>query len=379
MNSSKDDAMVGKKEKSLKKGVKSSKKSVKSVLTKINQEFHETMKGDDGIPTGDMPLPTLKDEQKLAKKESSKVHAEETEPAETTEATKDKDDGFDMASIKAEIEQELHAGKSKETEDPVFSQKVSRIRKQRELGQKWVTTGVQGFDALLEKGIPKGGAILVCGGPGSGKTIFCLQTLAFAAKKGEKCLYMTFEEHPQRLIDHMYDFGWDGQKMVDSGNLVIQRYNPYDVTRQVEAMLEKAKGELLIDVKPLLFPKGFQPDRIVVDSLSAIASAFIGKQETYRIYIEQLFRIFEDIGATSFLISETSELPKKLTTSGVEEFLADGVIVIYNLRHGDVRESAIECLKLRGASFQKKIAAMQIKGGIGIEVYPEQEVFSDVG
>jgi len=143
-------------------------------------------------------------------------------------------------------------------------------------------------------------------------------------------------------------------------------------------MLEKAKGELLIDASPILFPDGFIPDRVVVDSLSAISAGFVGKEESYRIYIEQLFRILEKIGATSFLITESSQIPVKLTSSGVEEFLADGVIVLYNIKRGNVRESAIEILKLRGASFQKKIVAMQIESGKGITVYPEQEVFGKI-
>ena len=45
------------------------------------------------------------------------------------------------------------------------------------------------------------------------------------------------------------------------------------------------------------------------------------------------------------------------------------------MKSGNVRESAIEVLKLRGASFQKKIVAMKIESDKGIVVYPEQEVF----
>ncbi len=297
---------------------------------------------------------------------------------------------IDFSKIKNQIEKKLNSGQITKKQVPYLQQREpmkqhlalfpeeKQESKKKINSNEWVQTGIEGFDQLLESGIPKGTSILVCGGPGSGKTIFCLQTLAYAVQNGEKCLYMTFEESEERLIKHMADFGWDGKKMIKGGNLVIKKYNPYDVTRQVEAMLESAKGELLIDVKPMLFPQGFKPNRVVIDSLSAIASAFVGKEDTYRIYIEQLFKIFEEVGATSFLISETTELPKKLTASGVEEFLADGVIVIYNIKHGNVRESAIECLKLRGASFQKKIVAMQIITGKGVEVYPEQEVFSDV-
>lgn len=248
----------------------------------------------------------------------------------------------------------------------------------KELGDKYVLTGVPGIDELFHTGIPKGATTLVCGGPGSGKTIFCLQTLYHAAKRGEKCFYMTFEETPERLKEHMKDFGWDPEPLEKSGNLIIKKVSPLDITRQIDAMLEKMKGELLIDMKPLIVPKGFTPDRIAVDSLSAIASAFYGKEETYRLYIEQLFNIFNEMQSTTFLISETPDPTQKLTTSGVEEFLADGVFVFYNLRTGNVRESAVEILKMRGAGFEKKIVAMQIKSDQGIVVYPEQEVFTTV-
>ncbi len=113
-------------------------------------------------------------------------------------------------------------------------------------------------------------------------------------------------------------------------------------------------------------------------SLSSIASSFVGKEHNYRSYIEQLFRYFERIGSTTFLITETEQVPKVFSPTGVEEFLADGVIVLYSLRKGDVRENAIEVLKLRGAKHVKKIVAMQIVTDQGIVVYPEQEVFSGI-
>jgi KaiC/GvpD/RAD55 family RecA-like ATPase len=51
------------------------------------------------------------------------------------------------------------------------------------------------------------------------------------------------------------------------------------------------------------------------------------------------------------------------------------VIVLYNIRKGNVRENGIEVLKMRGTKHEKKIVAMQITEGKGIEVYPQQEVF----
>lgn len=245
---------------------------------------------------------------------------------------------------------------------------------------EFVKTGILGFDALLDQGIPKGTSVLVAGGTGTGKTIFCLQTLFNTAKKGEKCLYLSFEESEERLKDHMTKFGWNWKDLEKKGLLKIVRKEPFSMTTSIEAMLAKAKGELLIDINEVLeiIPKGFQPDIIAVDSITSIASAFGKKEEGYRIFIEQLFRYFESLKVTSFFISETEQMPTIFSSSGTEEFLADGVIVLYAIKQGNIRENAIEVLKLRGAKHQKKIVAMQITDK-GIEVYPEQEVFGKVG
>lgn len=292
---------------------------------------------------------------------------------------------FDMSKIKADIEKKLKNGDIEEHHAQILEQRAPakhviehvKDKKSGKIVKNYVTTGIPGFDDLFEKGIPKGSAVLVAGGAGSGKTIFCLQTLVYHASKGDKCFYMSFEESKERLIDHMKDFKWDGEKLVKSGKLKIQRFSSFDITRSVEAMLAKEKGELLIDIDPVLLPENFKPDFIVLDSLTAIASAFSGREDSYRVYIEQLFRFFERMGCTSFLITETKQIPEIFSTTGVEEFLADGVIVFYNIKRGDIKENAIEVLKMRGEKHQKKIVAMQITEK-GIVVYPEQEVFGGI-
>ena len=258
--------------------------------------------------------------------------------------------------------------------------KIERANDKKSIKQEFVRTNIPGFDSLLESGIPKGASVLVAGGAGSGKTIFCLQSLAYAASQGEKCLYLSFEEPEQRLKQHMEDFGWDWQKLEKEGNLRIMRKDPFLLTGSIEAMLAKAKGELLIDINEVLeiIPEDFIPSRIVLDSLSAIAAAFSLQEQSYRIFIEQLFRYLESIQATTFLISETEQVPTTYSKSGEEEFLADGVIVIYNIKKGDTRISAIEVLKMRGVKIKKKIVPFLIQTKKGIEVYPEETVFAEI-
>ena len=241
----------------------------------------------------------------------------------------------------------------------------------------YLKTRIDGFDDLFEHGIPTGSSVLVSGGAGSGKTLLSLHIIANATKDGKKCLFMSFEESERRIREHMEDFGWDPHGMERNGHLKIQRLSIFDIRIALGARMAKSEGELLIDVKPVILPKDCKPDIVVVDSLTAIASAFAGK-ESYRSYIEQLFRYFESLGITSFLVTETTQVPSIFSPTGVEEFLADGVIVLYNVRKGDIRESAIEVLKMRGTKHLKKVVAMRVVSGEGIKVYPDQEVFEGI-
>jgi len=249
---------------------------------------------------------------------------------------------------------------------------------EKKADNKWIRTGIGGLDSLFKKGIPRGSIILVIGGPGSGKTIFCLQTLYHAVQNGEKGLYMTFEEEPEKLREHMHDFGWNPEKYEREGLLRIKKYDPLKISKLVEALLEKAEGELKIDIPPLFLVDDFKPDRVVVDSLTAIAAAFVSGESYYRIYIEQFFEQFRNTGITPFLITESQEFSKKLTKTGVEEFLADGAIILHTFRKGSHKERGIEIYKLRGSEFEEKIVAMQIVTGKGIVVYPNQEVLANV-
>ena len=252
---------------------------------------------------------------------------------------------------------------------------IIKNRKMPETGNIFNKTLIPGLDSLLVEGIPKGAAVIVCGGTGSGKTILNLQIMANACMQGKKCLYLTLEESELRLISHMNDFGWDAKRYIREEKLAFLRLNPFDIMRSVDSLLAKEKGELLIDIKPVILPKDYTPEFIFVDSLTAISAAFIGRKDTYRVYIEKLFRYFEEIGATTFLITETAQIPKQFSPTGTEEFLADGVIILYSIQRQNIRERAIEVLKMRGVAHQRKVVAMRIVKGVGVEIFPDQEVF----
>ncbi|DAC73091.1 MAG TPA: hypothetical protein DSN98_01995 [Thermoplasmata archaeon] len=303
-----------------------------------------------------------------------------------TKKESEQDTIFDMSKIKSIIEKKLGDGESKKQDGQTLESKTQRtVEDLKEVNdtKKYVITGIPGFDELFENGIPRGSNVLVAGGAGSGKTIFCLQMLQYHILHGKKCFYMSFEESEKRLMEHMKDFSWDPEKLLETGNLKIKRYLPSDIhylseRGSVDAMFSKEEDSQLLQLEPITLEEDYKPDFVIVDSLTAIASAFMGKDGSYRFYAERLFRFFENMGSTNFFITETGQMPETFSQTGVEEFLADGVIVIYHIKREGMRQRAIEVLKMRGTKHQERIVAMKISDK-GMIVYPKQEVFGGLG
>ena len=160
--------------------------------------------------------------------------------------------------------------------------------------------------------------------------------------------------------------GWDLGALEEKGLIKVIKVDPVDVARAVEQILLDVKGDLKIDMIKIKLP--FLPDRIVVDSLSALSIAFT-EVENYRKYIRELFESLEELNCISFVLSETEQDPKVYSRTGVEEFLADGVIVLYNINKDGKRENALEILKLRSSSHKKGLVPYKITSK-GITIFP---------
>jgi circadian clock protein KaiC len=73
-----------------------------------------------------------------------------------------------------------------------------------------IATGIQGFDELSRGGLPRNRISLLKGGPGSGKTVFALQSLVNAVRqRDEPGIFVAFEERPQQIIDNAVGFKWE--------------------------------------------------------------------------------------------------------------------------------------------------------------------------
>ena len=276
----------------------------------------------------------------------------------------------------------LSRKKTPPEEVKVFKAEVTKGKKLglRKKGKKNYSTpkqfeilkvGVSKFDDLIgDKGLERNSTILLSGGCGTGKTTFALQSLYYGALQGQKGIFISFEEEPEKIIAHMKkNFGWDFSLLEKKKLVKFIKLDPIKTARQVEASRFKEAGALRVKVKPLKLP--FTPDRLVVDSLSALSIAFEA-EENYRRYIRHLFETLEAYNSINFVLTETEQDPKIYSRAGIEEFLADGVVVLYNIKIKGRRRMALEILKLRSSSHAKRLIPYRLSSK-GVEILPERK------
>jgi circadian clock protein KaiC len=72
-----------------------------------------------------------------------------------------------------------------------------------------LATGLEGFDAISRGGLPRNRTSLVVGGPGTGKTVFALQTLVNSARQRKQAgIFVAFEEGPREMFANAATYGW---------------------------------------------------------------------------------------------------------------------------------------------------------------------------
>lgn len=242
----------------------------------------------------------------------------------------------------------------------------------------YIQTGIEGLDELFHKGIPEGNVTLIVGSPGSGKSLCGMQSMVNAAQDGENCLYITLEESQDEILSHTYSFDWDIAPLLEEGTLRISEYDAFEMANAVETWMHRLTEDedpFENPNKPMLFQEiqDFDPDRLVLDSLSAIEFAFDEETQSYRHYFSHLFEFFRKQDISTFVIIETQSLPERITEKGQAEFLSDGVILLHRIENS----RGLEIYKMRGAGFRESIVPMDIDGTEGILVQANKSFFSE--
>lgn len=230
-----------------------------------------------------------------------------------------------------------------------------------------LATGIRSFDVIAKGGLPRHRTTLLSGTAGSGKTVFAMQFLASGILDAhEHGVFVTFEESASDIRQNMRSFGWDLEKWEREGRLAFVDASPNPHIEVIESG-EFDLGALLARVQNAV--RKVNATRVSVDSLGAVFSQFSDQSIVRR----ELFRIasaLKSMGVTAVLTAERTADYGPVARFGVEEFIADNVMILRNVLDEEIRRRTIEILKFRGTDHQKGEYPFTIVPDGGLVVIP---------
>ncbi len=223
-----------------------------------------------------------------------------------------------------------------------------------------ISTGINGLDELIEGGFIKNRTILVQGSAGSGKSTFGIQYLINGALNGENGVLFSFDYDAVDIVNDMKSFNWPIQQLIDENKLIIA---------PIPGGNENPEKLGVDDLINYIFNKVVKIDakRIVIDSINSIEMLFDMK-DNFRRQLNRFITLLRDLECTIILINE--QYSDHYTE--IYNYMAHGVINLYNLRVGYTRLRGLEIIKMRGTNHSNLTHSMQIQPDTGIVVLPNE-------
>jgi circadian clock protein KaiC len=205
-------------------------------------------------------------------------------------------------------------------------------------------TGIQGLDEITGGGLPRGRPTLICGGPGCGKTILCMEFLMNGARQfDEPGVLFSFEESVEDLTLNLASLGFDLRPLSARKKLSLD-YVRVDASEIEETGAYDLQG-LFIRLEQAIDSIGAK--RVVLDTIEALFSGFADAR-LLRSELRRLFDWLRAKGVTALVTGERGE--RGLTRSGLEAYITDCVIL---LDHRVVEQNAtrrLRVVKYRGST-----------------------------
>ena len=224
-------------------------------------------------------------------------------------------------------------------------------------------TGIPGLDEITDGGLPRGRPTLICGSAGSGKTMLAAEFLVRGATQyGEPGVFMMFEENAEELAQNLRSLGVDLDKLQKQKKIAVDHVH-------IERNEIQETGEY--DLEGLFIRLGHAIDsigakRVVLDTLEALFSG-LPNHAVLRAELRRLFRWLKDRGVTAVITGERGE--QSLTRYGLEEYVADCVILLDHRIVDQVSTRRLRIVKYRGTAHGTNEYPFLI-GANGISVLP---------
>jgi circadian clock protein KaiC len=200
---------------------------------------------------------------------------------------------------------------------------------------------VEGIDALIEGGVPRGAAILVTGEPGAGKSVLAMQFILAGIREGEPGVYAT-ADHPNKVLEAASALGWDLRGAVEDGYARVVRIEDLALLAPGAAVTaaHAAAASIAAAVAEV------QAERVALDP-PVRASMAVGADEAQ--FVTTLVRAtLEQTLCTTLVTAERTVGAPGLTRLGVEQQVVDGIIELGFATHEGRRRRVLHVRSMYG-------------------------------
>ncbi|MFD0748838.1 circadian clock protein KaiC [Mucilaginibacter calamicampi] len=219
---------------------------------------------------------------------------------------------------------------------------VTSLHLTKEVLTERISTGIAGLDEMLGgKGFYKGSSILVSGTAGTGKTSIAAYFAAESCKRGERCIYFSFEESPKQIVRNMSSIGLNVQRYLDNGLLHFHASRPtlYGLEMHLVAMHKHIRK--------------FKPHTVVLDPITnLITIGSIGEVKSMLVRLidflmeEQITVVFTALALNTIVSEQTDE--------GVSS-LVDAWLLVRDIEYNGERNRGMYVMKSRGMKHSNQV------------------------
>ena len=219
---------------------------------------------------------------------------------------------------------------------------ITSLQLQHESSSERISSGVPALDVMLGgHGLYRGSSVLLSGTAGIGKTSLACHAANASCQRGERCLYIAFEESESQLFRNMRSIGLDLEPWVKQGLLRIS------IARSTMNGLEMHLASIHKQVE------AFQPQLVVVDPISNFVSA--GTAPEARSMLTRLVDYFKSRQITALLTnlnhSGSASEQAELDISS----LIDTWLLLRDIELNGERNRGLYILKSRGMAHSNQI------------------------
>ncbi|MGC2331143.1 MAG: circadian clock protein KaiC [Candidatus Acidiferrales bacterium] len=233
---------------------------------------------------------------------------------------------------------------------------VTALQLQHDVSNERVSSGVPDLDELLEgKGYYRGSTVLLSGTAGSGKTTLAASFADATCRRGERCLYIDFEESPKQVARNMHAVGIDLAQWSEKGLLFHEAWRPTQFGIEMH-LLRIHK-----------FIEQVKPQAVVLDPITNLINSSTEK-EVYSMLL-RLIDTIKGAGITAVFVSLTGGGETLERTNAGISSLTDTWILLRDVELNGERNRVLYVLKSRGMGHSNQLHEFRLSSE-GVHLVP---------